>query len=529
MKPTKKVMIVDDEEVFRVGLKSCVDWGKFGFEVVCDACNGEEAIQKFDIYHPDIVFTDIVMPQKNGVELVEYIINKNAETTIIVLSCHNDFEYVKQTLKMGAYDYLLKLSIKVDDFETYLQALQQKCFEDETRNLEQEQKQEVFQSHLEYLKEKYLLKILLGEISPTKQEFEERKKEYGLSISFDHLFLTIFSCLSVGSNSKIRNLSEKIKPFMSMQARTGESFHYQGKTILLLQVESMQDGSYFLKHFERFLRKEAEPDETIYIAGGSCSSLFAIPEISEAFQQCKKAYGKAFIFSSGFVLYKPEKDQMPRDSFPFLETQQKFIQALANSNTEALCKCLETIFQYYLRSAAPAESIKGTYRMAYSLLRQYLHQQEIYPSSCEGAICKEIEESISLKMLHEQFVLLCIAAMEFAIKKQYLSYRPEIRQVLRYLNENLHRNVTLAEAAEIAHMSRKYFCLVFKSETGFGFKQYLAAKKVEMAKILLLQEGIKVSLVAKDLGFHNEEYFSIFFKKQTGYSPSDYIRKCVSD
>jgi two-component system response regulator YesN len=72
-------MIVDDELLVRIGLRSTISWQKYGFTIVADAANGQEAIQKFTATDPDILITDIRMPGMDGIELIK-ILKKGADT-----------------------------------------------------------------------------------------------------------------------------------------------------------------------------------------------------------------------------------------------------------------------------------------------------------------------------------------------------------------------------------------------------------------------------------------------------------------
>ena len=64
-----KVLIADDESIVRKGLKSTVPWAKYGMEVVADAANGRKAWEAFQEHQPQVVITDIVMPEMDGIEL----------------------------------------------------------------------------------------------------------------------------------------------------------------------------------------------------------------------------------------------------------------------------------------------------------------------------------------------------------------------------------------------------------------------------------------------------------------------------
>ena len=106
-----KIMIVDDDSIVRYGLKNAVEWEPNGFEVVGEAANGQEALDMIGELRPDIVITDILMPIKTGIELIEETAEKYKDVFFLILSCYGEFEYVQKALRLGALDYLLKSTV----------------------------------------------------------------------------------------------------------------------------------------------------------------------------------------------------------------------------------------------------------------------------------------------------------------------------------------------------------------------------------------------------------------------------------
>ena len=81
-------------------------WEKAGFEITADVRDGEEALEVLDREKIDLVVTDIAMPLMDGIELIREIRRKYPDIYVIVLSCHDEFEYVKKAMKEGADEYV---------------------------------------------------------------------------------------------------------------------------------------------------------------------------------------------------------------------------------------------------------------------------------------------------------------------------------------------------------------------------------------------------------------------------------------
>lgn len=103
-----KVLLVDDEPIFRMGLRSGISWEGVGCKIIGEAKNGEEALLLIDEKKPDLVLLDLKMPKMDGIEVLRKIKNRETRPQFIVLSCFNEYEYVREAMKLGARDYLFK-------------------------------------------------------------------------------------------------------------------------------------------------------------------------------------------------------------------------------------------------------------------------------------------------------------------------------------------------------------------------------------------------------------------------------------
>lgn len=102
-----KILVVEDEDIIRKGLIYMVDWLKVNCVIVGEASNGKEGIEKIKEIKPDIVITDIKMPYKDGIEMLEETIFEYEYETIII-SGYSEFEYAKKAIKLNVTEYLLK-------------------------------------------------------------------------------------------------------------------------------------------------------------------------------------------------------------------------------------------------------------------------------------------------------------------------------------------------------------------------------------------------------------------------------------
>ncbi len=120
----KQVLIVDDDTIVRITLRSLIDWESFGYQVAADAVNGRQALQYLDGCPVDLVITDMKMPVLDGLGLIGEIRQRELSPKILVLSGYDDFKLVREAFRMGAEDYLLKSDLDAGLLEGILKRWQ---------------------------------------------------------------------------------------------------------------------------------------------------------------------------------------------------------------------------------------------------------------------------------------------------------------------------------------------------------------------------------------------------------------------
>ena len=102
-----RILIADDHQLFREGIANLLSASPH-IEIVDQAKNGQEAIEKAKNLKPDIVIMDLSMPVINGVDATRILHQELPEIRILALSMHADKHYIKEALEAGAYGYLFK-------------------------------------------------------------------------------------------------------------------------------------------------------------------------------------------------------------------------------------------------------------------------------------------------------------------------------------------------------------------------------------------------------------------------------------
>ncbi|MFX3633635.1 MAG: response regulator [Candidatus Pristimantibacillus sp.] len=118
-----KAIVVDDERLVRKGFISLIDWASFGIVIVGDAADGRSALELLELTNADLLFTDITMPGMSGFELIQQVRLRFPRVRSVVLTCHHEFDYVQEALRLGAIDYIVKTLLEPESADEVIKRI----------------------------------------------------------------------------------------------------------------------------------------------------------------------------------------------------------------------------------------------------------------------------------------------------------------------------------------------------------------------------------------------------------------------
>lgn len=132
------VLIVDDDRFARMGLISMIPWEKYGMRVVGEAANGRRALEFIRQNKVNLMFVDIAMPIMDGIQLIRQVKEEFRDTHFVVLSFHEEFEYVQEALRLGALDYISKDKMEREDYHDIMNRIRKGIVTNSPEETEQE-------------------------------------------------------------------------------------------------------------------------------------------------------------------------------------------------------------------------------------------------------------------------------------------------------------------------------------------------------------------------------------------------------
>lgn len=174
------VILADDEEQIRAGISRKINWEQLGFKLIGEAENGAEALELCEQLRPDVLLTDIKMPFMDGLELCRNL-NKSLPTAkMIVFSGFDDFEYARQAVSSGVFEYIMK-PINASELSDVLTRLREKLDNERLEKRDMETLRHQYEESLPVLRELFYTRLLDGHIP--NEQINERALRFDMEIS----------------------------------------------------------------------------------------------------------------------------------------------------------------------------------------------------------------------------------------------------------------------------------------------------------------------------------------------------------
>jgi len=523
--------IIDDVQTVVEGIRTKIDWEQHGIEIVGTAANGEEGLQLIRERQPQIILTDIRMPKQSGLEMVRNAGAANAK--VIFLSGYSDFEYAQESIRLGAYDYILKPFTPKQIAEVVLRAKRELESEQLELNNLVELQQKVKMS-MPYLREEYFRLLLQCVGNPETM----RKKGEFLQIDMNEVGFLVFIAQIDDLEQEIQRLPageiELIR--FAVHNILEETIHKHTKGIVVREnlhrlvaivnipqhIDMRQVAEECRQHVERFTKK------TVTIGLGT--GVKRMEEIHLSYEQAKTAMSYQFYSGGNSVIHfrdmEPQGVKRPRYA---AEKETELIYCLRSGNREGALEQLGDIFDELSRYPVPPNPdliVHLLYGLGFAIFRVVAEKADADQLALlEGKLAAMKDgKNASLAELRERLQDICELSCDWMQQRQRNDSKQLIHQAIDYIRANLGSELSLQECASVVHLSPSYFSNLFKKETGMTFMPYVTAARMERAKAMLLA-GEQVQEITYALGYKDRPYFSELFKKHTGMTPTEFRQK----
>jgi len=520
-----RLLIADDEESIRVGVAdfvrhSCPDW-----EIAALARDGREALALARETLPDAVLTDITMPHMNGLEFLESLSDILPEAKLLVLSGYDQFEYAVQALRLGVSDYLLKpldtaqLVAALARFAGELDEQAQRWAQAEALRAG------VRRTSMMELKS-YCVAALLGEempaLSGANAAFADGENSYCcvLCDGLEERRETLETLL----DGRLYGTAQAVLLRMGAPARVA----------VVVWTPCAQERGLFLNLSHALTSiavyfRRTEGLKSRFFVG---SVVHAPEQLHISYRQCLQAFSYAFPEQAPPVTAYEDvlaSKLLPCPELP-VQLARDIPAAVWCGSRAAFAQSCEALFQWFAQQEiCDAMFLRMcVLRLCYAILEKPLTDApmsyyEFTNFQAEIMTAGSLDE---LRTCFENFVSLrWLRRPDAAPPRRTLSERVD-EVIEAHLSD---MDFSLDDVAGTLFISPNYLRQLFKQETGQTFTEYLTARRMRYAKLLLGSPDAKVYDVAEQAGYADSRYFSVCFKKMYHMTPSEYQAQAAQE
>ncbi|MBO0477853.1 helix-turn-helix domain-containing protein [Vagococcus sp. DIV0080] len=494
------ILLVDDEKSIRDGLKLLLPWEEYGFHIMGEAENGLDALEKIKEQQPDIVITDLIMPELDGLKLSNIIQRQYPEIHFLVLSSFDDFPYVSQSFKNGAVDYLLKPTLTKESLLTSLTQLSHQITKTEKKLSEQD------------LLSQQLNRLLAG-YSDTNYD--------GLTTYFkeDNHYILYTNLLWYHTKEQVIQTLES-SLFNNMLPYLIEKNEYG-----IIFSSSLPYSEIKLKVAEKLHSLRMVEPTTFFVLS---SPIREINELKEKLHQLKsEAKEQRFYFKQHTFI--TEEDFLSLTSTEQFDTK-KYLRSLLDNDYQLGLTRIEDYFNDVIIDLPKPTVLRQQassifYTLFSTLIDAYDKKDDLQQLKQEFLFT--VGQLIYLEDF-SIFILSMIERINIAINTKEVGITHEnelLHNITRYIEHHYASDLSLAMLAETFHFSYSYLSSFFSHHFNTNFSDYLNTVRLKAAKELLLTSDLNLSEIANQCGYSDLSYFSRQFKKYYGSSPSKYRRE----
>lgn len=527
-----KVLIVDDEPIVSVTIKSLVKWEEYNIDMAYEAHNGKQALNLLE-ENPDIdiVMTDINMPVMDGLKLIEEMKSKGMTQIIFVLSAYEDYSLVRTAFKYGITDYILKTEI---DAEKLL---------DLFKNVpkDQEKKEYDTDNTLQRDNQDYRLtkEMLLKEMLYVKHTDYAEYNFHNLRIKENNLvvcFLWIDDFLDVEERYANATLTPFIDSILNTIKQILDKQDY-GEVIsmspdeyaiilslpLISKEEVRQKVDCVLKDIKNNLIHFSNTHVTIGVSDIG-DGFEVLPDL---YKQAEKNASFRFIFGKQKIIY-PENVTLidVKDNLSIIPRADGFTEALKAADETRVMEELECLLEHIASQRTSIDKMLMYYTEIIFVLIKCINdlgEDVVTVFGKDVNFYQQITKFETGQEINIWIKNLISWVVEFIKNKKEAKMSFAMSRAITFIQDNFKdENISVWMVSNYMGLSESHFSALFKKEMGETFTNYITGLRIEEAKKLMRTTNMKIYEICDYIGYNNVEHFSRLFKKVTGNSPNHY-------
>lgn len=507
----KKVLLVDDDMIVRITLRSLIDWGQYGYEIAADASNGEQALRYLKEHPVDLLITDMKMPIMDGICLIRELSVRNVMPCTVVLSSYDDFKLVRESFRMGACDYLLKSDITGEILSALLTKLNREYLAGEIEEAKEPER------------EKVLVDMAAGK-APLDRSF------FGMDYYLIQFEIDDFNQHVARFGADLQGgLTEPFLEFARqiprVAARCVLGSISPSRYLMLYQASDQEQSRENVVSACKQLKNVWNNFMNLPVSAG-ISRLGRTPEeFTDCFEEAGRQLELHYLKGRATVCFPWETGQLEGERIARAEADyEKLIHGIRMTDELAVEAEKQKLFER-IRAKGLEDGRMECLAVIFLVARALREiQQNVWAVVQEDVDyyrkLKRLLDSRSLEIWMNNYLRWILDYQSHAVDSRQADMMIRAKRFImdNYSNPEL----TLGSVAGYVGLSDKYFSTRFTKETGNTFSNFLTDLRIRKAKELMDKTDLKMYEISRQVGYNNVEHFTRVFKKVCQISPSAY-------
>lgn len=518
-------MLIDDDVPMLRVLKQMIDWESLELNIVGATYSSTNALHMFKETLPDIVITDIGLPQKNGIELADIFLQQKKDVRIIFLTCHEDFNYAQQAVKLNADDYLIKDALKPEDLEQSLKKsiLMLKSKAIHTGN-------EVSNYSNELLKQGLLQRIMDGVNLESTLRYAA---QLGVSWEYPWFMMSIvhINYADYAEHYAQRDISLIMYGIYNISVEITSSYEgiipfIEGERLIILYNYRLNLANNTNLHFQRYLEQLREQCAQFIKTQLSITMITDKLELKSIALIYQRVLNNRNEFYGRYEL--SIRDILQNMFFPspqgFLDPYRSQLErSLLKDDLEGIHEMVVSIGKdAQAQAIEPSELVQELVfllRKMEMMLSSRKQGEELYDYIARARTLPDMMNVVERKLVQ--------IAQNRQQKVGAVIQEPKLQLIQQFIDQHLSENITSIDMARYLYLNPSYFSRYFKRLTGMNYTDYVHQYKMKIAAKMLKSSSQTLESLAMVLGYSDRTYFSKVFKKYIGMTPSEYKSKSL--
>lgn len=512
------VVIADDEVSILNGLKNNVRWEEFGMDLVGMASNGQNALELLRQHEADLLITDVCMPGMDGLELISEAKKLRKGIHCVLISAYNEFDYVHRAIHLGIVNYLLK-PLNMNELSETLEKVI------DNFNREQLVQSEALRS-TEVFRENLLNRWVSGGIDHL--ELCERANLAKINVyAKEYCVITVKMLEHTGGElpEVLKKTEDELRHLLKTVPGIYIFVNAACHIILLIHGNMLKD---VIKQIKSCL----EADFRAYCRENGIETFIAVGEIvngsknvNQSYLSASKLLDYSLLKASAEVLCAGDMKGRLTDKYISAPDFSEFEKMIRAMDLEGCLNFTDILLHRFDRAddidlpQSKAIIIELLFRIL-GVVRKAFADNETFPDSFKKLFSEF--DSITVFSHLRKWLHRTIEEAIGCIRQKSVNYSPIVNLVLKYLDVNYNRDISIKCIADRFNVNASYLGQIFRKETGKIFSDYLNALRLRHAIQMLSCTQLKVQEIARKVGYSNTSYFNHIFRNEYLVTPVRY-------